>query len=183
MDKRLILEFAQQHEGKVVGLSKREASHSEEQPLERAQGSSPGWMGRIRGRSVSLSISGENLVSVSVSSDAASFFLGLRPRRQRGIVGLYTRLFRGAKFPEDPQFDRAYTISTNSLERMRAALSDQSVRQMLMNDDAVEYMELGKGVLMLQRCTDPLPGRGAATLERTTDMAIQLADAMERNME
>lgn len=98
-------------------------------------------------------------------------------------MGLYARLFRGARFPDDPEFDRSFTISTNDREMMRRALGDVALRERLSNLDGVYHVELSSGTLKVLRSSDSIEFTGMSALWTTAETALLLAERMERAAE
>ena len=142
----------------------------------------PTWMGEIQGRTASIEVVDGDMVSVSAVCREEGF-LSLKPRRLGGIMGLYARLFRGARFPDDPEFDRSFTISTNDREMMRRALGDVALRERLSNLDGVYHVELSSGTLKVLRSSDSIEFTGMSALWTTAETALLLAERMERAAE
>jgi len=176
----LMESFRESYGGRLVGGGppKLERKNVPEVVMGSLQGP-PTWMGEIRGRTASIEVVDGDMVSVSVVCREEGF-LSLKPRRLGGIMGLYARIFRGARFPEDPEFDRFFTITTNDREMMRRVLGDVALRERLSNLDGIYHVELSSGTLQILRTSESIRFSGMSALWTTAETALVLAERIER---
>ncbi|MFO7950946.1 MAG: hypothetical protein R6U36_11370 [Candidatus Fermentibacteraceae bacterium] len=179
----LMESFRESYGGRLVGG--RSPEDGQEDIPKTVMGSlqgPPTWMGEIQGRTASIEVVDGDMVSVSVVCRAEGF-LSLKPRRLGGIMGLYARIFRGARFPEDPEFDRSFTIGTNDREMMSRALGDVALRERLSNLDGIYHVELSSGTLQILRTSERIRFTGMSALWTTAETALMLAERIWRTAE
>jgi hypothetical protein len=144
---------------------------------------SPSWMGTIGGRPLEIGIPDGDLIEVETPCSSGEFFLSLTPRSlHRGLASLLARIFRGARFEPDPEFDRAFLIQTNDDQGMRLSLGDSSVRTMIMQAEGLHLLRVQSGVLTIRKLHRRIDEGALGTLWNLADLACRMAVMLENTV-
>ncbi|MBD3369119.1 hypothetical protein GF402_01995 [Candidatus Fermentibacteria bacterium] len=143
----------------------------------------PSWKGDIRGRLVEIEVIDGDLLEVDTRCSSGGFFLSLTPRSvYRGLSALWARMFRGASFDPDPEFDRAFLIQTNDAERMCTGLGDAAVRTMIMQVENLKLLRVQSGVLTIRKVQRHVDESTLGEVWNLVDLACRLAIVVEKSL-